>query len=306
MIQAGGTFALDDEEVRQLLDFLQFTEEDAARIRAYGDYMAPVLSETADALYAHIQTVPALAGILQGHVSACKLKQSTYLMQLIDARVDSLYASLRAYIGVVHWRLEVEPRWYLASYCYLEGMIQAHLLKHPALKEAPEEALRVVRSLRKLICFDTLVACEAYFHAILSARDSKERRMERYLAPVVLDLGQDVVVVPVVGSLDAASGERLHGATLHAFAMGAKTLIVDIERVSGLDTDSGQFLFGLLRDLSASESLSVVVAGLGKGLERELVRLRISTGTLKLTPTLAAAVQEAFALTAEGAKSPAG
>jgi hypothetical protein len=296
MIQAGGTFALDDDEVQELLDFLQFTEEDAARLRAYGDYMAPVLSATADALYAHIQTVPALAGILEGHVSACKLKQSTYLKQLIDARVDSLYASLRAYIGVVHWRLRVEPRWYLASYCYLEGMIQSHLLKHSELKDDPDEAFRVMRSLRKLICFDGLVACEAYFHTILSARDSKEQRMEVSSAPAVLDLGRGVVVVPVVGSLDRASGERLHGATLHAFAMGAKTLIVDVERVAGLDAESGEFLLGLLLDLSASESLSVVVAGLGKALERDLARLRLSTRTLTVRPTLAAAVQEAFAL----------
>lgn len=299
MIEAGGAFALDDDEVRQLLDFLQFTDEDAGRIRAYGEHMLPVLNDTVNELYAHIQTVPSLGTILEGHGAGFKTKQSSYVKQLFAASVDSLYASLRAFIGVVHGRLNVEPRWYLASYCYLEGKLQDHLLTHPALKGDPDEALRVIRSLRKLICFDSLVACEAYFHSVLTVKDSQAKRLKESSAPAVLNLGHGVHVVPVVGGLDMSRCQVLHGALLHAFAVGALTLIVDLNRLPGLDSESGELLFSLLQDLSESESLSLVVAGVSPSLERELIKLRIDTRGLTLAPTLADAVQTAFAASSE-------
>src|SRR5690606_20934473 len=58
--------ALSDEEVARRLEFLGFTEEDAARLRAHLPALRPHLPEVACALYGHAATVPHLARLIEG------------------------------------------------------------------------------------------------------------------------------------------------------------------------------------------------------------------------------------------------
>lgn len=280
------------EEVELLLDFLGFTEADASRLRGCLEFLEPMLGDIVEDLYAHVKEVPALATILEGHVAQCQLKQSAYVKQLLDARIDAIYTASRAWVGEVHRQLGVEPRWYMAAYSHLEDLILARLAEHPDL-QTPDALGAVSRSLRKLICFDSLVACEAYAHSLQAARDTRERVLRDLSRPALLDLGQGVFVVPLVGSLDEDAVEALQGALLQVYALGARVLIIDLARLPYLDDATGT-LFRLAGDIACAEGFSVVIAGVSPALSRDIVTNRIETAGLPLVRRLAEAVQAAL------------
>ncbi|RMG12881.1 MAG: hypothetical protein D6731_13065 [Planctomycetota bacterium] len=257
------------EEVEALLGYLGFTEEDAERIRRCGEFLGPSLQSIANRLYDHIQTVPRLAEVLDGHLQQCRIKQSAYLKQLLAARIDTTYAASRAWVGEIHRLMGVEPKWYMASYCKLERMLVEAIAEHEDAPQDPQELIAIVLSLRKLIAFDTAVANEAYERVLAENHRRREQALADSGRPMVLDVGEGISILALGGSLEVERTQEMHGAMLQAFAAGARVLVADLTRVTEVDADAAAAFFDLLR--SMQPALRVLVAGFSPAIERSLV-----------------------------------
>jgi len=287
-------YRLSEEEIAVRLEFLGFGPEDAARVRRYAAPLLEDADDIAEALYAHIQTLPELGAILDGHLLQCKLKQTSYLAALLRAEVDPTYAASRAWVGEIHRIMGVEPGWYLSSYCYLQELILDRLAGHPELRDDPAEAGRVARSLAKLVHFDMGLAIDGYVRGQLERLEAQRRALVELSAPAPLEVWEGVVVLPVVGRLDRAGAEAHRGAAFQAVSRGARALIVDVTRVPALDDATAGHVFDLAREL---EELGVeaTVAGLTADLEREVRRLGVDPAGARTAPSLVEAVQDAVA-----------
>lgn len=283
-------YALSDDDVARRLEFLQFTEEDAARLRRHLPALEPHLPDVACALYAHAATVPHLARLLDGHVIQCRVKQAAYLKQMFTGRVDRVYAASRAWVGQVHLRFGLEPRWYLAAFSTLQELLNERIAA--ALADDPAEALRVTRSLGKLVLFDAILALDAYVDGLLGELRAREEVLRELSAPAVLEVLPGIHVVPVVGRLDDAAALALRGALLQALMRQARAVVLDVSRLARLDAPTGRHVFRLAEE-ARSLGAAVVVAGVSPVLERELTRLGVPTGAVPRRTRLADAVEEA-------------
>lgn len=287
---AADALTLSDDDVARRLEFLRFTEEDAARLRAHLPLLEPHLPDVACALYAHAASVPHLASLLEGHVIQCRVKQAAYLKQMLTARVDRVYAASRAWVGQVHRRCGLEPRWYLASFSTLQELLNDRIAA--ALHDDPAEALRVARALGKLVFFDAILALDAYVDGLLAELRAREEVLRELSAPAVLEVLPGIHVVPVVGRLDDAAALALRGALLQALVRQAKAVVLDVSRLASLDAPTGRHVFRLAEE-ARGLGAAVVVAGVSRALERELARLGVATGDVPRRTRLADAVEEA-------------
>ena len=242
-------------------------------------------------LYAHAARVPHLRQLLEGHVVQCQTKQAAYLRQLLEARVDAVYAASRAWIGEVHLRMNLEPRWYLASFSSLQELLNDRLAEVPALQADPAEGWRVSRSLSKLIFFDMILALDTYVEGLLSTLRAREAVLRELSAPAVLEVLPGVFVVPVVGRLDDAAALALWGALLQTIP-SAKAVVLDLSRLAIPDVTTCTHVFRLSADTMRLGAV-VVVGGVSRALLRELGQLRVDTRAVPCRARLSDAVQQA-------------
>lgn len=283
--------AITDVEVARRLAFLAFTEEDADRLRAQLPGLRPHLGEVACGLYEHAARVPHLAQLLDGHVLQCRTKQAAYLRQLLEARVDAVYAASRAWVGEVHLRMGLEPRWYLASFSSLQELLNERLAGLPALKADPAEGWRVSRSLSKLIFFDMILALDTYVEGLLATLRAREAVLRELSAPAVLEVLPGLFVVPVVGRLDEVAAQAMWGALLQALAR-ASSIVLDLSRLAVPDEVTFAHVFRLADDATRLGAV-VVVAGVSRSFLRELGRLGVDTRAIACRARLTDAVQQA-------------
>jgi anti-anti-sigma regulatory factor len=283
--------AISDAEVRRRLEFLGFTEEDAARLRAQLPALGPHLGEVACALYDHAARVPHLRQVIEGHVVQCRTKQAAYLRQLLEARVDAVYAASRAWVGEVHLRAGLEPRWYLAAFSTLQELLNERLTAVPALQADPGEGWRVARSLSKLVFFDLILALDAYVDGLVGALRAREAVLRELSTPVALEVLPGLFVVPVVGRLDDAAAHALWGALLQVLGH-ANAVVVDLSRLAVPDEATCSHVFRLARD-AARVGPVVLVGGVSRALQGELARAGVDLRGVTCRARLVEAVQQA-------------
>lgn len=282
-------FSFGQDEIARRLDFIGFTEEDAERIRALRPYLHSVTEEVADDLYAQIRTIPKLANILQGHLNQCKIKQSAYLRQLLNARIDRLYTASRAWVGEVHRHMGVEPGWYIAAYSYLMELLFERLAEH--MQDDPGTAWMISRSVTKLVHFDMILSLDAYSQGLVEVDRSRVAALRESAAPTALEVWPGVVVLPISGALDAERTNAYHGAILQSLlSTHAKALIFDMSRIPEIDLETGEHLFGLARE-ATEMGVTVVVAGITESLENQIASVGLATGDVVLVRRLPDAVQ---------------
>lgn len=291
--EAGGDeqLTISDAECARRLDFLMFTDEDASRLRAQLPALRPHLGEVACGLYAHAARVPHLRQLLEGHVIQCQTKQAAYLRQLLEARVDTIYAASRAWVGQVHLRTGLEPRWYLASFSSLQELLNDRLAEVPALQADPAEGWRVSRSLSKLIFFDMILALDTYVEGLLGTLRQREAVLRELSAPAVLEVLPGLVVTPVVGRLDDAAALALWGALLQALPR-ARAVVLDLSRLMTQDPATHSHVFRIAEDISRLGTV-VVVGGISRSQLGELDRLGVDTRSIPCRAKLSDAVQQA-------------
>jgi signal transduction histidine kinase len=149
-----------DLELR--LSYLDLGPPDLARLAA----LQPVLEKHATALvnsfYHHLLSFSKTRRLLvdPGVRERLMSAQREYLLSLAGPTIDEAYLAQRRFIGEVHERIGLEPRWYLGAYAlYLSLLVPLIHELHP---HDPIEAGQTVVALQKLLFFDVQIAMEVY------------------------------------------------------------------------------------------------------------------------------------------------
>lgn len=103
--------------------------------------------------------------------------QRKYVIDLFSGFYDIEYVNNRLRIGMVHKRIGVEPKLYLAAILQLQTLL-GHLLRRiiPDMKEHR----RVIRAAEKLFMFDISLVFDTYIRSLISEIETSREKSERY------------------------------------------------------------------------------------------------------------------------------
>jgi diguanylate cyclase len=167
---------LELEHRKALYTFSEIDREALAAFR-------PVIDERIDALverfYEQQTSIPEIALLIGDADTLSRLRsaQRRYILDLFSGRYDLDYVNNRLRIGLVHKRIGVEPKLYLAAVHSLKQMLRETI--HTALGSATVREA-TLNALDKLIQIDVTFIFETYIRSLVSEIEVAKERAERF------------------------------------------------------------------------------------------------------------------------------
>ncbi len=215
--QALRALGLDQEQqVAERKEFLQFGEDDIARLRRLKPLFDKHSEAVVDKLYDQWLDFKETKRILGGGdpelLRRLKKTQTAYFLGLVGGEYGDSYIKERLRIGIAHVKVELRPEWYLGAYnqyvrLIIGAMFDEFKATRPwsrgALFSSPDELLASLQSALKIVSFDMALAIDAYVAGLMAQveelrqkaeeeRDILTRRVEEMVEVVLAVAGGDL------------------------------------------------------------------------------------------------------------------
>jgi len=283
------TFRIDATELRERRQAGQLADEDLAHLARLRPLSDRIVTALVDDFYRWLLEHVAMRKLLPDKTTLERVKktQRRYFLGLFEGRCDSDYVEDRLRVGAAHERIGLSPKWYLAAYrkyiALLHDCLRAEL--------PPAEAQQALSSLLKLVFFDAALAIDVYMAANAETVRGHQKALLELATPVAR-VHDEILLLPVVGTLDTARIEQIIDAMLtRVTAEHAKVALIDIAGVPVVDSQVAGALLKLaamLRLLGAH----TIVTGIRADVARTIVRLGVDAAMMQTCASL----QEGIAL----------
>ncbi len=158
--------------------FLEFTDEDAARLKRLHGLLSGTEQDFARRFSDHLLRFEETRRFIPDEASLDRLRttQAQYFDTLTAGTYDADYVRHRLRVGLAHQRIGLETQWYLGAYAKYLADALPDLWQR--LGDDPDLAIATLQSLLKIVLFDMGLAMDTYVHAdrqaILSLREYAE------------------------------------------------------------------------------------------------------------------------------------
>ena len=170
---------ITDDEIARRKELLDFTSADVELLLS----CKQLIEEQVDVIVAEFyerQTAQEEIALLIGDADTLRRlhqAQRTYVLELFAGFYDMEYINSRLRIGMVHKRIGVEPKLYLAAIKTLKDTISEALQRHIPDKE---HCCLVIQALHKLTYFDITLVFDTYIRAMLAEVELAKNRVSTY------------------------------------------------------------------------------------------------------------------------------
>src|SRR5262249_2231638 len=192
---------LTEEEIGLRKRWLQFDSQDEQLIAE----LDPILSEHLDAIiadmYDHFFAFEETRAFFPDDATLTRAKtaQREYFARLTKGNYGVDYVRNRLRVGATHYRIDLDPKWYLGAYSHVLGAILP--LLGGAFSTNPEKLMQATVAVLKIIFLDMGLAIETYISAkeaaIRQHRDAiAELETERRVTKSIME-GAPIAIVRV-------------------------------------------------------------------------------------------------------------
>lgn len=160
------------------LRFLGIDEETKALLRAFKPSLERHIDTILDSFYAYLgreNDLMKLFGGPKGMAHAREMQRKHWLENVFVGDFGDRYAEQIITIGKVHERVGLEPRWYMAGYCYILNEVAALLGK--MYRRKAETATSIIAAINKAAFLDMDIAISVY---IATAKETAAKELERH------------------------------------------------------------------------------------------------------------------------------
>jgi methyl-accepting chemotaxis protein len=240
----------DRIDLASRLAFARLDDRMRADIAALWPLVEPRLGAILDAFYRHVAATPQVAAMVGTNHARLQAAQTEHWRRLFSGRFDADYATSVRRIGLAHFRIGLEPRWYIAGYQFVLNELAALLT---AKSRFGGRALaRRLAALNTAVLLDLDFAISMYQDTLLEAEQERRRFYEAAFAGFTEAVGSRLGAVDrnsgalkqsaasLAASSRAASGQAMAAAasseetavTVQTVAAAAEQLTTSIAEIS--------------------------------------------------------------------------
>ncbi len=153
---------ITEQEIARRKAWLQFLDEDVARLQGLDRLARRWAHSVIEDLYAHMFEFDEARAFFSDPAVLARAKhaQKEYFARLTEGRYGTEYVEDRLNIGAVHERIGLSVQWYLGAYNFHLRNVGARVFD--ALRKNPKAALAAFLSLTKLAFLDMGLAIDSY------------------------------------------------------------------------------------------------------------------------------------------------
>jgi methyl-accepting chemotaxis protein len=147
------------------LSFLGIDEGTRAALREFRTLLAQHIEPILDAFYGHVSRTPAANKVFTGHSldHARRMQKQHWLDNVFTGTFNEDYFAQVAKIGRVHERVGLEPRWYIAGYCFIVNKLVD--LAVVSYRKKPERLALIINAINKAAFLDMEMAITFHLDA---------------------------------------------------------------------------------------------------------------------------------------------
>lgn len=136
-------------------------EEDLAILRVLVPLLRKQVPTVLEMFYVNLEKEPTLIELINKHSSIQKLNQTLqrHVSEMFDGVIDQQFINKRRHIAVIHARIELQPKWYLAAF---QDILNSffHFIKK--MDYAESDKLEAMHSVSKILNFEQQLVLEIY------------------------------------------------------------------------------------------------------------------------------------------------
>jgi rsbT co-antagonist protein RsbR len=284
--------------------FLEFGEDDIERVTAINDLARHYADSVIEDFYRHLLGFEDTAAFFDDPrtLERVKSQQKEYFLRLTQGDYDAAYSTNRTRIGAVHERIGLPVKSYLGMYNFYLRAVASHLAD--AYPTDPQRVLSTFLSLMKLTFLDIGLAIDTYIYSRERTIVRQQTALQELPTPV-LQVREGLLIVPVIGTLDARRARRLTEQLLAAIrAERARVVVIDITGVLAVDS---QVANHLVQTIEAARLMGarVILAGISPDIAQTMVRLGVDMRGIATVGDLQSAIDWADRLLTPPSGTPA-
>jgi rsbT co-antagonist protein RsbR len=284
--------SISSEDVLERKRFLEFGDDDVDRLVALNPIAQAYAGPVIDAFYEHLLRFGETAAFFRDPDVLDRVKglQKEYFLRLTSGSYDDLYVENRLKIGAVHERIGLPIVSYLGMYSFYLRNVASRLMA--AYQHDPEQVSGMFHSLMKLVFLDMSFAIDTYI-AQRERTIEEQQRAIRELSTPVLRVRDRLLVLPIIGELDASRARQLTAGLLQSISSSrAKVVILDVTGVPSIDSTVAN---NLIQTVDASQLMGakVIVTGLSSSVASTLVMLGLDLDKLNAVGDLQGGIEVA-------------
>ncbi len=279
---------LSRHEIEQRKAWLRFNEGDVALLGRMDTVVDPHVGSIVAALAAD------LVGRANGAAPSSERARQVlhqYFGELTSAgRVDDDFVDRRlAMVNALRQHVSPDVTWYLAAYLLYLEQVATRLREETG---DVTEIQAMYRTLAKVLFLDLSLAIDSYLFERDRTIRSQQRQLEELSTPV-LQLRPGLLILPIIGMLDARRAQQLTEQLLHAIrARRGKVVVLDVTGVAAVDSRVANHLIQTV-DAARLMGATAIVTGVSPEVAQTLVGLGISLGNVTTVADLQGGIDEA-------------
>ncbi|MEJ2621064.1 MAG: GGDEF domain-containing protein, partial [Candidatus Thiodiazotropha sp.] len=213
---------ITDFEITARKDLFSISPEDTECLEKAKPYVEANLDSLVERFYQYQTEIPDIALLIGDADTLNRLHhvQKSYIKDLFSGLYDLDYVNNRLRIGMVHKRIGVEPKLYLAAILTLKQLLISHIKEVVPAEFKPEA---VIEALEKLLMLDTSLVFDTYIRSLISEIQIAKDKSEQY-ASILEDKVKERTkqlerlsrTDPLTGLLNRQSFDELMTQTLRA------------------------------------------------------------------------------------------
>lgn len=152
---------LDDQTRLLQLQMINLNVEDLQLIRAVKPHIEIQIKKVVVAFYQTIESVPEFQHFIRQHSTSDRLRQTLrhHIVEMLNGRIDDEYLQKRAAVAMMHVRIGLTTKWYLAAFYKLEQTL-CQIVSELYLTQ--EEERRVIHAIGRICNFEQQIVLEEY------------------------------------------------------------------------------------------------------------------------------------------------
>ncbi|MCB1859577.1 MAG: GGDEF domain-containing protein [Gammaproteobacteria bacterium] len=170
---------MTDLEIEYRKDLFSIRRQDQELLNAASPLVEARIGELIERFYKEQTSIPEVALLIGDADTLGRLKstQQRYVFDLFNGPYDHDYVKNRLRIGLVHKRIGVEPKLFLAGICRLRGLLQELLSEEIS---GPDTLQQTLAAMEKLFLFDVNLVFDTYIRSLVSEVEAEKNKLDQY------------------------------------------------------------------------------------------------------------------------------
>ncbi len=253
----------NDIQLDQRLQFLKIDQKTRDLLAEIKPILEPELPRILSAFYDHISSYPEVSNMFSSNamIEGAKNAQSSHWANILTGRFDGSYVSAVQRIGLIHHKIGLEPRWYIAGYSMILGELSAILAEQFSSTFGSgnvEKRQEAIRAVTKAAMLDMDFAISIY---LAEGEAEKERTMQQLSANFEQSIGS------IAQEIAAATSQ------METTANSMKDVSAENSARTGQVSDAAGMATGNVETVAAAaEELTSSIAEIGRQLSHSSER----------------------------------